>query len=50
MGLLILTCPVTRSLIEHLRNDEGAFLAGLTISPNISLLLLLGGAWYCGWM
>ena len=46
MGLLMLTYPITRFLIEFLRNDEGAFFAGLTISQNISLLLLLGGVLY----
>jgi phosphatidylglycerol---prolipoprotein diacylglyceryl transferase len=43
MGLLMITYPITRFLIEHLRNDEGVFFAGLTISQNISLALLLGG-------
>ena len=44
MGLLMVTYPITRFLIEHLRNDEGVFFAGLTISQNISLALLLGGS------
>ena len=42
MGLLMLTYPITRFLIEYLRNDEGAFFAGLTISQNISVLLSAG--------
>ena len=42
MGLLMVAYPITRFLIEYLRNDEGVFFAGLTISQNISLLLLLG--------
>ncbi len=50
MGLLMLAYPVTRFLIEYLRNDEGAFFAGMTISQNISLLLLLGGALYWAWI
>ena len=50
MGLLMLTYPITRFLIEFLRNDESAFFAGLTISQNISLLLLLGGALYWAWI
>ncbi len=50
MGLLMLTYPITRFLIEFLRNDEGAFYAGLTISQNISLLLLLGGVLYWAWI
>ena len=46
MGLLMVTYPITRFLIEYLRNDEGAFFAGLTISQNISVALLLGGLLY----
>jgi phosphatidylglycerol:prolipoprotein diacylglycerol transferase len=40
MGLLLLTYPITRFLIEHLRNDEGIFLAGMTVSQVISVGLL----------
>ena len=43
MALLMVTYPVTRFLIEYLRNDEGVLLAGLTISQNISVLLLVAG-------
>jgi phosphatidylglycerol:prolipoprotein diacylglycerol transferase len=50
MGLLMLTYPITRFVIEYLRNDEGAFFAGLTISQNISLLLLIGGLLYWAWL
>jgi phosphatidylglycerol:prolipoprotein diacylglycerol transferase len=50
MGLLMLTYPVTRFVIEYLRNDEGAFFAGLTISQNISVLLFLGGLVYWAWI
>ena len=50
MGLLMLAYPVTRILIEYLRDDEGVFFAGMTISQNISLLLLLGGALYWAWI
>jgi phosphatidylglycerol:prolipoprotein diacylglycerol transferase len=50
MGLLMFTYPVTRVLIEYLRNDEGVFFAGLTISQNISLALLLGGVLYWAWL
>jgi phosphatidylglycerol---prolipoprotein diacylglyceryl transferase len=48
MALLMVTYPVTRFLIEHLRNDEGVFFAGMTVSQNISIGLLLGGMffWY----
>jgi phosphatidylglycerol:prolipoprotein diacylglycerol transferase len=50
MGLLMITYPITRFLIEYLRNDEGVFFAGLTISQNISILLLLCGFAYWGWL
>ena len=50
MGLLMVTYPITRILIEYLRNDEGVFFAGLTISQNISILLLLGGLVYWSWL
>ena len=40
----MVTYPITRFLIEYLRNDEGVFFAGMTISQNISVAALLGGA------
>jgi phosphatidylglycerol:prolipoprotein diacylglycerol transferase len=43
MALLMVTYPITRALIEYLRNDEAAQFAGLTISQLISLALLLAG-------
>jgi phosphatidylglycerol:prolipoprotein diacylglycerol transferase len=43
MALLMVTYPITRFLIELLRNDEGIFFARMTISQNISLVLLLCG-------
>jgi phosphatidylglycerol:prolipoprotein diacylglycerol transferase len=43
MALLMVTYPVTRFLIERLRDDETAFLAGYTISQVISLAILAGG-------
>jgi phosphatidylglycerol:prolipoprotein diacylglycerol transferase len=43
MVLLMVAYPVTRFLIEYLRNDEKVFLFGLTISQNISVLLLAAG-------
>jgi phosphatidylglycerol:prolipoprotein diacylglycerol transferase len=46
MGLLMLTYPVTRFLIEHLRNDEGIFAAGMTISQLISVGLFAFGVVY----
>ena len=44
MGLLMLTYPVTRFLVELLRNDEGVFFAGMTISQNISVALFAAGS------
>lgn len=43
MALLMVTYPVTRLLIEFLRNDERIFFAGMTISQNISVLVLCCG-------
>ncbi|HWE39036.1 MAG TPA: prolipoprotein diacylglyceryl transferase [Isosphaeraceae bacterium] len=47
MALLMVTYPITRMLIEYLRNDEASFLGtGLTISQCISLLILIGGLFF----
>jgi phosphatidylglycerol:prolipoprotein diacylglycerol transferase len=48
MALLMVTYPITRFLIEHLRGDEAAVFAGLTVSQAISIGLLLFGLayWY----
>jgi phosphatidylglycerol---prolipoprotein diacylglyceryl transferase len=43
MALLMVTYPVSRFLIEELRSDEGVFVAGMTISQFISVLLLMAG-------
>jgi phosphatidylglycerol:prolipoprotein diacylglycerol transferase len=50
MALLMVTYPITRFLVEFLRNDEGAFFAGLTISQNISVALLGIGLVYWAWL
>jgi phosphatidylglycerol:prolipoprotein diacylglycerol transferase len=50
MALLMVTYPVTRFLIEYLRNDEGSFWFGLTISQNISVLLLVAGVVFWLWL
>jgi phosphatidylglycerol:prolipoprotein diacylglycerol transferase len=50
IGLLMVTYPITRFAIEYLRNDEGAFFAGMTISQTISVALLLGGFAYWAWL
>ena len=43
MALLMVAYPVSRFLIERLRNDEGVFAFGMTISQNISVFLLIAG-------
>ncbi len=43
MGLMMLCYPVTRFVIETLRNDEGVFYAGMTVSQCISVGIF-GGA------
>lgn len=50
LGLLMVVYPITRFLIEYLRNDEGVFFAGLTISQNVSILLLAGALAYWAWL
>lgn len=50
MALLAVTYPVSRFLIEYLRNDEGVFFAGLTISQNISVVLFLAGIALWVWL
>ena len=46
MGLLMLTYPITRFLIEYLRNDEGIFAFGMTISQCISAGIFAGALVY----
>jgi phosphatidylglycerol:prolipoprotein diacylglycerol transferase len=43
IGLLMLTYPVSRYLVERLRNDEGVFFAGMTISQVISVGIFVFG-------
>ncbi|MFO0953158.1 MAG: prolipoprotein diacylglyceryl transferase family protein [Isosphaeraceae bacterium] len=50
MALLMVTYPVTRFLIEHLRSDEHVFFAGMTVSQNISVALILCGAAFWFWL
>lgn len=46
MGLLMICYPITRFLIEQLRNDEGVFFAGMTVSQVISLGIFGGALLY----
>jgi phosphatidylglycerol---prolipoprotein diacylglyceryl transferase len=43
MALLMMVYPITRVLIEYLRNDELVFFAGMTISQNVSVCLVACG-------
>jgi phosphatidylglycerol:prolipoprotein diacylglycerol transferase len=50
MALLMVTYPITRFLVEYLRNDEGAFFGGMTISQSVSILLMAGGLAFWLWL
>lgn len=50
IALLLVVYPFTRFLIEELRADERALATGLTISQNISVLLMLAGIALWSWL
>jgi phosphatidylglycerol:prolipoprotein diacylglycerol transferase len=50
MALLMVAYPIARFIEESLRADEGAFFAGLTISQNISVALLVCGVVFWAWL
>jgi phosphatidylglycerol:prolipoprotein diacylglycerol transferase len=50
IGLLMLVYPISRFAIEYLRNDEGVFYGGMTISQTISVILLLLACVYWAWL
>lgn len=50
MALLMVAYPITRLLIEYLRNDEPVFFAGLTISQNVSVVLTACGLLFWFWL
>lgn len=50
MALLMVTYPITRMLIEYLRSDESIFFAGMTVSQNISLVLVACGLAFWYWL
>ena len=50
LALLMVSYPISRFVIEYLRNDEGVFFAGMTISQTISVVLFLGGCLYWAWL
>jgi phosphatidylglycerol:prolipoprotein diacylglycerol transferase len=50
VALLLVTYPVTRFLIERLRGDEPAFFAGMTVSQNVSIAVLVVGLAFWGYL
>jgi len=50
MALLMVTYPITRFLVEYLRSDEPAYMAGLTISQVVSVGMLAAGVAYWAWL
>ncbi|OJW23918.1 MAG: prolipoprotein diacylglyceryl transferase [Planctomycetales bacterium 71-10] len=50
IGVLMIAYPITRFLIEYVRNDEGIFFAGMTISQTISVGLLAAAGAYWWWL
>jgi phosphatidylglycerol:prolipoprotein diacylglycerol transferase len=50
MALLMVTYPVTRFLIEGLRGDEPANLAGMTLSQAVSVAVFRGGLGVWGYL
>ncbi len=50
IALAMVAYPITRFLIEFLRNDEAAFFAGLTISQNISVVLFACALAFWAWI
>jgi phosphatidylglycerol:prolipoprotein diacylglycerol transferase len=50
IGVLMLTYPFSRFVIEYLRNDEAVFYAGMTISQTISVALFVGACLYWAWL
>ncbi len=50
IGVLMLAYPVTRFLIEQLRNDEPGIFLGMTISQTISVVVFAGAILYWVWL
>ena len=46
----MLAYPLSRFVIEYLRNDEAVFYAGMTISQTISVVLFAGGCIFWAWL
>jgi phosphatidylglycerol:prolipoprotein diacylglycerol transferase len=50
MALMMVTYPVTRFLIERLRNDEPGMVFGLTVSQAISVVIFAAGLAYWAYL
>jgi len=50
IGLLLLTYPVARFLLEQLRDDEAAMLSGLTVSQAVSVVLFGLALGFWSWL
>jgi phosphatidylglycerol:prolipoprotein diacylglycerol transferase len=49
-ALLLITYPITRTLIEYLRGDEAEIFLGMTISQLVSFLLVFVGIAFWAWL
>jgi phosphatidylglycerol:prolipoprotein diacylglycerol transferase len=50
MSLFLITYPVTRFLIERLRDDEAALASGFTIAQTVSLFVVAAGLTFWSWL
>jgi phosphatidylglycerol:prolipoprotein diacylglycerol transferase len=50
MALLMVTLPITRFLIEVLRDDDSVVFAGMTIAQVISVVVFFAGLGFWGWL
>ncbi len=50
MALLMIAYSLSRFLIERLRDDDGVFLLGMTVSQVISVAILAGGLGLAAWL
>jgi phosphatidylglycerol:prolipoprotein diacylglycerol transferase len=50
IGVLMLTYPITRFLLERLRDDEAPLMIGWTVSQLVSVFLLSAALFYWAWL
>lgn len=50
MALMMIAYPISRFLIERLRDDDGVFFLGMTVSQAISLAILACGLGLAAWL